>query len=158
MLIKGVQFPDELLRAQSAGELVVFAGAGVSSPPPSSLPLFKQLAQEIGQHSPLRPESQEPDDHYLGRLKKDGVHVHDAAKRILLKDSSKPHDLHRLLLALAPTEAQVRIVGPQGDEGLLEFVQIHFFLVQIHLPAGFHGHVIGFARRVFLSFGCRGQI
>jgi hypothetical protein len=51
MLIKGIDFPEDLLRAQPAGDLVIFAGAGVSIPPPFSLPSFSDLANQIGAQS-----------------------------------------------------------------------------------------------------------
>jgi len=70
MLIKGMDFPEELLRAQSTGELVVFCGAGVSNPPPSALPLFADLAAIIGHGSGLKKDPSDPADRYFGSLKK----------------------------------------------------------------------------------------
>jgi hypothetical protein len=49
---------------------VVFAGAGVSMPTPSSLPSFAGLVATIGSASSLQREEHEPEDRYLGRLKK----------------------------------------------------------------------------------------
>src|SRR5882672_7991352 len=100
MLIKGIDFPEELLRAQSGGDLVVFAGAGVSMPAPSSLPSFAGLAATIGSASNLQKDENEPEDRYLGRLRKQGVNVHEFASRILVSDRTKPHALHRYLLKL----------------------------------------------------------
>ena len=101
MLIKGIDFPEGLLRAQAAGELVVFAGAGVSAPAPSSLPLFDSLAEQIGGPTGIRRQPQEPVERYLGRLKKQGVHVHDASARILVNENTKPHPLHEKLIQLS---------------------------------------------------------
>lgn len=56
MLNKGIDVPDDLLKAQAAGELVIFAGAGVSNPPPSSLPLFGGLATQIGSGTGVEKE------------------------------------------------------------------------------------------------------
>jgi len=89
MLIKGIDIPDELLRAQAAGEMVVFAGAGVSDPPPSSLPLFGGLAAQIGSGTGVEKEKEDPEDRYLGRLKKKGVRVHEAAARILVNHDDR---------------------------------------------------------------------
>lgn len=47
MIIKGVEFPEQLILDQRAGRLVIFAGAGVSLDPPSSLPNFIDLTEEI---------------------------------------------------------------------------------------------------------------
>ena len=114
-MIKGIDFPEELLRAQISGELLVFAGAGVSHPPPTSLPLFSGLAENIGKHSGLERQGSEPEDRYLGRLSKRGVDVHEAAARILLNPQSKHHDLHRLLLQVFPSAKQVRLVTTNFD-------------------------------------------
>ena len=43
-----MDFPDQLIDAHGAGELVVFAGAGVSMPLPTGLPSFKALAVQVG--------------------------------------------------------------------------------------------------------------
>jgi hypothetical protein len=69
MLINEIDFPEDLLHAQAEGELVVFAGAGVSNPRPSSLPLFGGLATQIGRPSGILQHDNEPEDRYLGRLK-----------------------------------------------------------------------------------------
>lgn len=82
MLLKGIDLPEILLRAQEAGELVVFAGAGISFPPPSNLPLFDELALQIGKHAGLTMEMDEPADHHLGRLKHKGIDVHQESARI----------------------------------------------------------------------------
>ena len=120
MLIKGIDFPEELLRAQMARELVVFAGAGVSNPPPSALPLFGELADRIGALSGGARERdakdmEEPDDRYLGRLKKQGMQVHEAAARILVGPHTKPHELHLLLLKVFPSAGDVRLVTTNFD-------------------------------------------
>ncbi|MGO9199695.1 MAG: hypothetical protein ACLQM8_04040, partial [Limisphaerales bacterium] len=115
VVIKGIDFPEALLRSQEDGELVVFAGAGVSCPPPSSLPLFEQLADQIGGASGVLKLENEPAEHYLGRLKKRGVHVHEAAARILVNDQTKPHELHKLLVQLFPSADRLRIVTTNFD-------------------------------------------
>jgi hypothetical protein len=103
MLVQGVNLPEELLRAQAAGDLVVFAGAGVSAPAPSSLPLFDELARQVGDGTGIDRGAQESTDHYFGRLKVSGIQVHKAVARILLQPASRPHELHALLAQLFPT-------------------------------------------------------
>lgn len=44
MIFADVKLPDEIGVALETGKLVIFAGAGVSAPPPSKLPLFNELA------------------------------------------------------------------------------------------------------------------
>jgi len=98
-----------------SGDLVVFAGAGVSCPAPSSLPLFAELARKIGGSSSITMEKDEPEDRYLGRLKAKGVRVHNLAADILVNNETKPHELHHLLLQLFPTPKQVRLVTTNFD-------------------------------------------
>jgi hypothetical protein len=115
MLIKGINFPESLLHAHAAGELVIFAGAGVSNPPPSGLPLFGELARRIGANSQLKQEDREPEDRYLGRLKNDHIQVHKFAKRILVNDQTKPHALHHLLVQLVSSADRLRVVTTNFD-------------------------------------------
>ncbi len=109
MLIKGIDFPEKLLRAQMTGDLVIFAGAGVSCPAPSSLPTFRDLAKQVGSNSGVEQMENEPEDRYLGRLGESGVRVHEAVARILTHPQSQPNDLHRLLLKIATTKTNVRL-------------------------------------------------
>lgn len=119
MLIKGIDYPEELLRAQMAGELVIFAGAGVSHPKPADLPLFEELADRIGAHSGVGREQdatkKEPDDRYLGRLAKREVKVHEKAAQILVGPHTRPHDLHQLLLRTFASARDVRLVTTNFD-------------------------------------------
>src|SRR5690242_2584054 len=109
MLIKSIDIPAKLLQAQAAGELVIFAGAGVSNPPPSSLPLFSGLAMQIGDGTGVEKDRDDPEDRYLGRLKQKGLRVHEAAAQILVNEKTKPHKLHKALLQLFPSGNQVRV-------------------------------------------------
>ncbi len=115
MLFGTIDFPPEILRARDAGELVVFAGAGISMPPPSSLPSFQGLAERIGAASGIIFEQNEPADRYLGRLKDRGISVHEASARILVNDDTKHTPLHRLLFELFPSRETVRIVTTNFD-------------------------------------------
>ena len=47
MRISGIDFPKSLLDALRDGNLVVFAGAGVSMGEPSGLPDFSKLAMTV---------------------------------------------------------------------------------------------------------------
>ncbi|HYI97408.1 MAG TPA: SIR2 family protein, partial [Bryobacteraceae bacterium] len=123
MLVQGVNLPEELLRAQAAGDLVVFAGAGISAPPPSSLPLFDELAAQVGKGTGIMRGSEESTDHYFGRLKLGGVEVHKAVARILLQPESKHHELHTLLTQLFPSGTSMRIVTTNFDDHFSTAVQ-----------------------------------
>src|SRR5690349_2163349 len=118
MLFKTINFPEAILEARASGDLVVFAGAGVSIPAPSSLPTFRGLTTKIGEGSGITYEEHEPDDRYLGRLKMNGVDVHAASANILVSANTKPHELHRLLYELFPSREQVRNVSTNFDTHL----------------------------------------
>jgi hypothetical protein len=115
MLVQGINLPEELLRAQAAGDLVLFVGAGVSAPAPSSLPLFDELARQVGEGTGIERGADEFADHYLGRLEVSGVQVHEAVARILLNPVSRPHELHTLLTQLFADGTPMRIVTTNFD-------------------------------------------
>jgi hypothetical protein len=126
MLVQGINLPEKLLRAQAAGELVVFIGAGVSAPAPSSLPLFDELAQWVGEGTGMPRQDDESVDRYFGRLKLRGVKVHKAVARILLDPNSRPHELHTLLTKLFPEGTPVRLVTTNFDTHLSTTLEQHF--------------------------------
>jgi hypothetical protein len=118
MRIKNVDFPKALLEAQQEGSLVVFAGAGVSMPPPSNYPNFDTLAEQVVGGVVLREqygEQRELVDHFLGRAKDAGVHVHDRVRHILSDSSSTPNLLHTTLLRLFKSWSDVRLVTTNFD-------------------------------------------
>lgn len=72
MRFGALDIPASVLDALEEDRLVVFAGAGVSSPPPSSLPTFEELANQIG--TGAKPREEKAIDRYLGRLERaDGL-------------------------------------------------------------------------------------
>lgn len=113
MRFRGVDLPSELIAAQKAGSLAVFAGAGVSRPFPSNYPDFEGLAQEIA--GGIQRRDSEPLDQFLGRLVDENVPVHKSAKRILSNPNSVHNRLHTDLLRLFESAAQVRIVTTNFD-------------------------------------------
>jgi SIR2-like domain/Domain of unknown function (DUF4020) len=113
MRIGQVDFPREVLDAQRDGKLVIFAGAGVSKGDPANCLTFWELAEKIGERSVTEEESKELDS-YLGRLKEQGVRVHEQACRIL-GESLKPNPLHKELLRLFPSPDKVRLVTTNFD-------------------------------------------
>ncbi len=115
MKIAEIDFPSPLLSDLRDGELVIFAGAGVSMGEPACLPSFKELAEKIAQGTDKRLQDGESEDHFLGRLHNDGVKVHELAVRVLSRNSPKPTALHKNLLRLHQKSEQVRVVTTNFD-------------------------------------------
>jgi len=110
-----IELPDELSRARDQGNLVIFAGAGVSRGPPSSLPLFTGLVERIAENAATPQESKESPDRFLGRLHHGGTRVHELAQTILLDPQSRPNPLHDLLLRLFGKPKAIRLVTTNFD-------------------------------------------
>ena len=115
MKIAGIDFPSPLLSALRDGELVIFAGAGVSMGEPACLPSFKELAEKIAQRTGEVLQDGESEDHFLGRLDQKGVKVHERAVRGLRGNNPKPTALHKNLLRLYQKSEQVRVVTTNFD-------------------------------------------
>lgn len=118
MKISGVDFPLELLKSLRDGELVVFAGAGVSVGPPACLPMFSGLAEEIANGTGEIRSKDEPEDRFLGRLQDKGVHVHEIAAHVLSKRGDKPPcptNLHFDILRLYSKPDSLRVVTTNFD-------------------------------------------
>jgi len=115
MRIGQIDVPQPLLDAQRNGDLVVFAGAGVSMPPPSGYPNFEQLAEEIAAGSALTREDHEPLERFLGRLESHGVMVHRLARDLLTDPSSSPNQLHYDLPRLFDSQRGLRLVTTNFD-------------------------------------------
>ena len=118
MKISGVDFPIELLKSLRDGELVVFAGAGVSVGPPACLPIFSGLAEEIARGTGEVRGKDEPEDRFLGRLQAKGVHVHDIAAQVLSARGDEPPgptDLHFNILRLYSKPDLLRVVTTNFD-------------------------------------------
>lgn len=113
MIFNGVRLPDEIRIALEEGRLVVFAGAGVSVPPPSNLPLFNGLASQICGGKPVAAVRE---DRVLGKLARAGTDVHAAAARILYNDQTQATQLHTEILRLFGTADKVRVVTTNFDD------------------------------------------
>ena len=115
MKIAGINFPEALINALHDGELVIFAGAGVSMGEPARLPNFKYLAKTIAEGTGETLRAGEEIDHFLGRLQDGKVKVHERAAEELDQDNLKSTELHRNLLRLYPSVEKVRIVTTNFD-------------------------------------------
>ena len=115
MKIAGIDFPVPLLNALCDGELVIFAGAGVSRGEPARLPDFKHLAKMIAQGTGETLPCGYPIDRFLGGLQHEGVKVHERAAEILFRENLKATELHRNLLRFYSGTERVRIVTTNFD-------------------------------------------
>src|SRR5690349_9043853 len=111
---KDVNLPEELLRAQREGRLVVFAGAGVSMGPPSNLPSFEKLVERLAGTALVRRPN-EPFDRFLGRLEKHGVPIHALTREIIDDPASRPKAIHHDLLRLFTGPGRVRLITTNFD-------------------------------------------
>ena len=115
MKISGIDFPKPLVDALRDHRLVVFAGAGVSIPPPAGLPTFRQLAETVASGTGEQLGDEEPEDRFFGRLHHKGQQVHLQAARELRKNSPRPTGLHYDLLALYPRMGPLCLVTTNFD-------------------------------------------
>ncbi len=126
MRIKDIDFPLEIINAREEGNLVIFAGAGVSMGPPSKLPGFKELAEQMAEHV-LNTKKDEPSDIILGRLEREkNIPVHQQIKEILGKPDSKPTSLHKSIVDLFDCPDKIRIVTTNADRHFSTIVKERF--------------------------------
>ncbi len=109
-----INFDDRIIDALRDGQIVVFAGAGVSMGPPSNLSSFWKLTSDIAQGSGYVPS--EPLDRFLGQLHHRNVAVHERAAQLLSPTGSAPNALHYDLLRLFRTADCVRLVTTNFDQ------------------------------------------
>ena len=115
IVISGIRFPKQIIDSLSRGNLVVFAGAGVSAGTPACLPDFGELAKAIAQGSGEKIGDDEPEDQFLGRLEHRGLNVHQRTKEEILDRDPKPTALHNELLRLFGDQSSVRLVTTNFD-------------------------------------------
>lgn len=113
MKFGSIDIPQHLLDALKNGNLVVFAGAGVSMGEPANLPDFWELASYIADGTGKTPD--EPFDRFLGKLQHSGVDVHSRAAARLNRVDLELTELHRDLLKLFPSPEKLRLVTTNFD-------------------------------------------
>ena len=114
MLISGVDFNPEILNALDEGNLVVFAGAGVSMGPSCGLDDFVTLAEKIGEGTDLEIDEEYPEV-FLGKLKSNGVKINKRLHQNLLKPDSSCTPLHQNLVRLFTNPDSCRIITTNYD-------------------------------------------
>lgn len=106
-----LDIPDQLERARTAGELVVFAGAGVSMGPPANMPGFGELARyAAGPGVPYEEGYRSRLDEYLGDAMRHGVLVHERARDRLDPGEREHTPMHEHLLGLFGVHERVRLI------------------------------------------------
>lgn len=115
MRLHDVDLPQAAIDAQKRGELVLFAGAGVSIDAPSNYPNFRDLATELG-GTTYTIRDHELIDRYLGRLVEHGIAVHDRVKIRLSDPLSRPNHLHEAIVRLFGSTSAIRIVTTNFDD------------------------------------------
>ena len=147
MIAGPLDIPDEIVAALGAGELVIFAGAGISCGGRSDLPSFSALAERV--RSRIAQSKTEPAldaDVQLGEWMRDGGAVHDITREII--STSPGHNpIHEHLLQLFPNKDLIRIVTTNFDRHLTSAAQFLGLDIPTYrapaLPLGhdFHGLV-----------------
>lgn len=116
--------PDQLVKAQETGKLVVFAGAGISIPSPSNVPDFvdltKTVAEKCGENFFKDRSLMEQPDVILGRLDRTYTQrdIHLIVKQLMSRNESRPSTLHRLIPLLFRSPKDLKIVTTNYDTHL----------------------------------------
>lgn len=163
MRFQDVDLPLVVIDSRKRGDLVLFAGAGVSMDAPSNYPNFRDLATDLGGTAyPI--EDHELIDRYLGRLVENGIPVHDRVKGRLSDPHSRPNHLHESVVRLFGSADAIRIVTINFDDHFRGAAQIVYGAVPetYHAPAlllgddfkgivHLHGSVPGDAKKLVLT-------
>lgn len=118
MIIRGITFPNEIIKSIEEKKLVVFVGAGVSIGKPTCLPNFYDLANEIAKGSGIKMGEDEPCDVFLGRLKFRNIDVNGIAAEKLSGMNLKPNKLHEYIIQLFDSEESIKIITTNYDQML----------------------------------------
>jgi hypothetical protein len=112
-----VELPQAVLDAQAAGKLVFFVGAGASVARPSSLPLFRKLAEQLADLARVPFDSSVAIDFFLGSLPAN-FDIHSHARDLLQLPGSTFNSTHSALASIASSIPPLRIVTTNFDNHL----------------------------------------
>jgi SIR2-like domain/Domain of unknown function (DUF4020) len=135
MIFSNVRLPDGVRIALENNTLAIFAGAGVSMPPPSNLPSFNGLAREICGSESIQLGKE---DQVLGKYKRNGTDVHLAAARKLYNPQTRPTEAHKQIVRIFGAPNKVRIVTTNFDNHFSDAAKIVFrkqSISEFHAPA-----------------------
>ena len=121
MIFHNVKLPNLVSLARDKRELVIFVGAGISYPPPSSFPLFSGLVEQVGKEFGLKTNLNEIKDKEPQKLEDWrllGHKVHAAVAKILSNPEAKPTQMHYDLIKVFPDVESLRIVTTNFDKHL----------------------------------------
>lgn len=130
-LTEDVALPRDLITAHSEGDLVIFAGAGVSVDPPACLPSFKELTRRLAEMASIPFEEavedngkkvpQEPReyDRFLGAMPKD-FDLRRHALGLVSPPDSRPNQTHEAIMRLSAAYRDPRVVTTNYDNHLAE--------------------------------------
>ena len=130
MLLGGINIPEPVLTAHEEGRLVIFTGAGASMGPPSNLPNFLGLAEQIGKKLQSTEDPNSPAwihqlDAYLGSLDDDDRYdIHRLARGIVTDPASEPNGNHDALARIA-ANGTVRVITTNYDLHLEQRLKEH---------------------------------
>lgn len=124
MIYGELHIPDPIIDAQRKGELVVFAGAGISRGKPALLPDFDELVEKA---TGTVPKGETPLEVHLGNLAENGISVHQQISDYLRAEMSIEgrgltplHSAIPLLFGRDPSV--IRIVSTNFDTYLSEAI------------------------------------
>lgn len=123
-----VDLPDEVIEAQENGELVIFAGAGVSMGSPSNLPNFYGLACKICDEYgiPFDESYKDKIDIFLGLLEDKYKFVHEKAQKIINDMNPKFNSLHNYIVSLFHNNKNLRIITTNYDDLLTKAAKTYY--------------------------------
>jgi SIR2-like domain len=123
-----INLPDEILDAQENGELVIFAGAGISIQSPSNMLSFKDLAYEICKEFNTNFDENYLDkiDIFLGKLSDKHLDVHGKVQEIIRNIQPQPNDLHNSIVKLFNNKKEIKIITTNFDDLLTKSAESYF--------------------------------
>lgn len=140
MFINDINFPNEIIEALRNNRLVVFAGAGASVDPPTSLPDFKNLARKIAEGTGETLKDEESCEIFLGYLKSKGIDVNKQAAALLSNSCIEPNKMHEAIVDLFIDPAKVKIVTTNYDQMFEKVLEAKGLAVPVYdapaLPLG----------------------
>ena len=116
MYCNNLLFPNDILQAIKSDTFVVFAGAGASVDPPTSLPNFEKLAKEIAEGTGETLTKNVSCEVFLGKLKTKGIPVNEQAAKILSSTCLEHNKLHEAIIDLFPSTKSIKIVTTNYDQ------------------------------------------
>ena len=95
-----VLVPQRLFNSVREGNLVIFAGSGVTKYGQKEAPLNEELAEQLGSPLGEKRHRDESIDAFLDRLKSYIPTIHEQYSKLLNNGILKPTDLHKVIIRL----------------------------------------------------------